>query len=96
MGAYGLFFLVAVAIGGVAWVFLYPYLSGEKKAAAARGERRARRADRAADARGGENPARTGRRHAEGDRATAKKGQPAAALGPADGRRVWSGRSGGS
>jgi tight adherence protein B len=32
MGAYGLFFLVAVAIGGVAWVFLYPNLSGEKKA----------------------------------------------------------------
>ncbi|MGA7956719.1 MAG: type II secretion system F family protein [Xanthobacteraceae bacterium] len=32
MGAYGLFFLVAIAIGGVAWVFLYPYLSGEKKA----------------------------------------------------------------
>ena len=32
MGAYGLFFLVAVAIGGVAWVFLYPHLSGEKKA----------------------------------------------------------------
>ena len=33
MGAYGVFFLVAVAIGGAAWVFLYPYLSGEKKAA---------------------------------------------------------------
>ncbi len=32
MGAYGLFFLVALAIGGVAWVFVYPYLSGEKKA----------------------------------------------------------------
>ena len=32
MGAYGLFFLVAIAIGGVAWVFVYPYLSGEKKA----------------------------------------------------------------
>jgi tight adherence protein B len=32
MSAYGLFFLVAVAIGGVAWVFVYPYLSGEKKA----------------------------------------------------------------
>jgi tight adherence protein B len=31
MGTYGLFFLVAVAIGGVAWVFIYPYLSGEKK-----------------------------------------------------------------
>ena len=27
-----LFFLVAVAIGGVAWVFLYPILSGEQKA----------------------------------------------------------------
>src|SRR6202022_216779 len=27
-----MFFLVAVAIGGVAWVFLYPVLSGEKKA----------------------------------------------------------------
>lgn len=26
-----LFFLVAVAIGGVAWVFLYPILSGERK-----------------------------------------------------------------
>jgi tight adherence protein B len=32
MGTYGLFFLVAIAIGGVAWVFLYPYLSGEKQA----------------------------------------------------------------
>ena len=32
MGPYGLFFLVAVAIGGVAWVFVYPHLSGEKKA----------------------------------------------------------------
>ena len=27
-----LFFLVALAIGGLAWVFLYPTLSGEKKA----------------------------------------------------------------
>jgi len=32
MGAFGVFFLVAIAIGGVAWVFVYPYLSGEKKA----------------------------------------------------------------
>ena len=32
MGTYGLFFLVAVAIGGVAWVFVYPILSGERKA----------------------------------------------------------------
>jgi tight adherence protein B len=32
MQTYGLFFLVALAIGGVAWVFLYPLLSGERKA----------------------------------------------------------------
>ncbi len=31
MGSLGLFFLVALAIGGVVWVFVYPYLSGEKK-----------------------------------------------------------------
>src|ERR1700726_5046666 len=30
MEAYGLFFLVAIAIGGVAWVFIYPFLSGER------------------------------------------------------------------
>jgi tight adherence protein B len=32
MHAYVLFLLVAVAIGGVAWVFLYPILSGERNA----------------------------------------------------------------
>src|ERR1700689_440876 len=32
METYGLFFLVAFAIGGVAWVFVYPILSGERKA----------------------------------------------------------------
>jgi len=32
MSGLGLFFLVAVAIGGVAWVFVYPLLSGERKA----------------------------------------------------------------
>ncbi len=32
MEAYGLFFMVAVAIGGIAWVFVYPILSGERKA----------------------------------------------------------------
>jgi tight adherence protein B len=31
MQSLGLFFLVAFAIGGVAWVFLYPFLSGERK-----------------------------------------------------------------
>ena len=43
MQTYAVFFLVAVAIGGVAYVFLYPILSGERKAerrvaAAARSE----------------------------------------------------------
>jgi len=33
MQAYGLFFLVALAIGGVVWVFVYPLLSGERKTA---------------------------------------------------------------
>jgi tight adherence protein B len=32
MSRLGLFFLVTFAIGGVAWVFLYPLLSGERKA----------------------------------------------------------------
>jgi tight adherence protein B len=32
MQAFALFFLVTVAIGGVAWVFVYPFLSGERKA----------------------------------------------------------------
>src|SRR5271169_3222901 len=32
MQALALAFLAAAAIGGVAWVFIYPYLSGEKKA----------------------------------------------------------------
>jgi tight adherence protein B len=31
MQTYGLFFLVALAIGGVVWVFVYPILSGERK-----------------------------------------------------------------
>ena len=31
MQTYSLFFLVAVAMGGVAWVFVYPFLSGERK-----------------------------------------------------------------
>ncbi len=32
MQALALAFLAATAIGGVAWVFIYPLLSGEKKA----------------------------------------------------------------
>ena len=60
MQTLALFFLVAVAIGGVAWVFLYPLLSGERQAeqrqrdvsrkpSRSRGAHRAQRAeDRAA------------------------------------------------
>ena len=36
-----LFFLAAAAVGGVAWVFLYPLLSGERARRAAHAERRA-------------------------------------------------------
>ena len=32
MNGYALFFLVAVAIGGVAWVFIFPIISGERNA----------------------------------------------------------------
>src|SRR5262249_13164584 len=32
MSTISLFFLVSVAMGGVIWVFVYPYMSGEKKA----------------------------------------------------------------
>src|SRR5262245_29563150 len=34
MNMIALFFLVSIAIGGVVWVFVYPILSGEKKAEA--------------------------------------------------------------
>jgi tight adherence protein B len=33
MQSYGIFLMVALAIGGVAWVFVYPLLSGERSAA---------------------------------------------------------------
>jgi tight adherence protein B len=57
MSRLGLFFLVAVAIGGVAWVFVYPFLSGEKKAqkrmaSVARSEPVAARPTRAAAGKG--------------------------------------------
>ena len=66
MQALALAFLAATAIGGLAWVFLYPLLSGEKKA-------ESRRASVAkpepARAPGRQEPAlapRAGRRIAEG------------------------------
>ena len=59
-----LFFLVAAATGGVAWVFLYPTLSGEKKA-----EKRQEtvvRAGTAVPARAGRNPTKSRREQVEG------------------------------
>jgi tight adherence protein B len=59
-----LFFLVAVAIGGVAWVFLYPILSGERKA-----EKRKEtvvRTAAAAPVRAARNSAKTRREQVEG------------------------------
>ena len=47
MQTLALFFLVAVAIGGVAWVFVYPLLSGERKAEKRTADGGARRAGRA-------------------------------------------------
>ena len=49
--ALALAFLAATAIGGIAWVFIYPYLSGEKKAesrraSVAKPEPAARQADK--------------------------------------------------
>ena len=75
MQTLALFFLVTVAIGGVAWVFIYPILSGERKA-----EKRKDRggADRAPAARAGaarntEIAPRAGRRHAQGARGAQAK-----------------------
>ena len=53
MNGYALFFLVTVAIGGVAWVFVYPIISGERhaerrKASVARAEPIAARPTRTA------------------------------------------------
>ena len=58
-----MFILVAVAIGGVAWVFLLPILSGEKKA-----EQRKQsmvRAQPAAPARAARNPQKPRREQIE-------------------------------
>ena len=51
MQALALSFLAATAVGGVAWVFVYPLLSGQKKAenrraSVARSEPAARQADK--------------------------------------------------
>jgi tight adherence protein B len=62
MDAYALFFLVAVAIGGVAYVFIYPILSGERNA-----ERRVAAAARAEPiTRSSRTPQKTRREQVEG------------------------------
>jgi tight adherence protein B len=60
-----LFFLVAVAMGGVAWVFLYPVLSGERKAEK-RKEAFSRTGSGTLPARGGRNAPKSRREQVEG------------------------------
>ena len=64
MNSLALFFLVAVAIGGIAWVFIYPMLSGEKQA-----ERRKEtltKTGTVATARSARNPQKSRREQVEG------------------------------
>ena len=64
MDSIALFFLAAVAIGGVVWVFVYPFLSGERKA-----EKRMEtvaRTGSVAPARSTRNPTKTRREQVEG------------------------------
>ena len=82
MQTLALFVLVALAIGGVAWVFIYPILSGERKAEKRQRERRARGAGRAraAAATPPEVAPRAGRGDAEGARASAARSRRACRL----------------
>jgi tight adherence protein B len=64
MDSLAVFFLVAVAIGGVAWVFLYPMLSGEKQAQ--RRQESVTRTGSAAPARVARNAQRSRREQVEG------------------------------
>ena len=74
--------LVALAAGGVIWVFVYPILSGERKAekrqeSVARAEPAAARV--AASARSAEGAPRAGRGDAEGARSPAEEAEEPAA-----------------
>jgi tight adherence protein B len=64
MGNLPLFFLVAVAVGGVAWVFVYPTLSGER--AVEKRQEAVVRTGTAAPARNARNPQRSRREQVEG------------------------------
>ena len=82
MQTLALAFLAATAIGGLAWVFIYPLLSGEKKAESRRAS--IARSD-AAGAPGREEPAlapRAGRGIAEGTRRPAQEGKDRPARHP--------------
>src|SRR5713101_8348907 len=59
-----LFFLIAAAIGGVAWVFLYPVLSGERKAE--KRQETVARSGTVAPARAGRNAPKSRREQVEG------------------------------
>src|SRR5262249_28933637 len=65
MQTIALFFLVAAAIGGVAWVFIYPILSGERKAEK-RMDTVARNASVAPAARSGRGNVKSRREQVEG------------------------------
>jgi tight adherence protein B len=65
MQTIALFFLVSAAIGGVAWVFLYPILSGERKAEK-RMDTVARSGSVAPAARAGRNAIKSRREQVEG------------------------------
>jgi tight adherence protein B len=64
MNNLALFFLVAVAMGGVAWVFVYPLLSGER--AAEKRQQTVVRTGSAAPARTTRNPQKSRREQVEG------------------------------
>ena len=75
MQTLALFGMVATAIGGVAWVFIYPLLSGERKVEQRRASvTRAEPAARAAAPDAAEVAPRAGRGDAEGAR---RQGQEA-------------------
>jgi tight adherence protein B len=64
MQSLALFFLVAVAIGGVAWVFVYPMLSGERQAE--RRKETVTKTGSVAPARSARNPQKSRREQVEG------------------------------
>ncbi len=81
--ALALAFLAATALGGMAWVFIYPMLSGERKVRASPGVGREIGAGRSSDRPKPALAARTSRRLAEGNRGAASEGKKGPAEHPA-------------